>query len=106
MPVVLPEQPAGTRIVVAVVMLYSAASIIAAVVVAHLTSSVGWGFVVAATLLLIVSPVLALALGALQRMVIATTSRNPARISATSKCRPKTLPNDPTKSSYLTSLMP
>jgi hypothetical protein len=78
MPVVLPEQPAGTRIVVAVVMLYSAASIIAAVVVAHLTSSVGWGFVVAATLLLIVSPVLALALGALQRRVIATTSRNPA----------------------------
>ena len=75
MPVVLPEQSAGTRTMVAIVMLYSATSIIAAVVVAHLTSSVGWGFVVAAALLLVVSPVLAIGLGAVQRRVIAARSQ-------------------------------
>ena len=71
MPVVLPEQPVGTRLMVAIVMLSCAGSFVAAVVVANLTSSVGWGFVVAAACFVTLL-VLAVPLGALQRRVIAS----------------------------------
>ena len=71
MPTVLPGPLPGTKVLLALVILYGAASLALGLLVDHLTGSIGWAFVVVAALFLLGIPILGVFLGRLQRKLIA-----------------------------------